>query len=164
MPSFVGLRHHRMRAYLLPLVAGVVLAGSAFLPRVRFGGESFGAVPDMSGLWTLGLGFVAVLLATLSFVTRKNSRHPLLLVGLVAIGLEFLGWQWTERTVTEQAWANAQAAAIVEGEPPPADLGRPTRGAGLYLGVCAASAIALFGLTIVLKQVATPYAVPEDDR
>ena len=34
----------------------------------------------------LGLGILAAVLALLSVVTRKNSRHPLLLVGLAAFG------------------------------------------------------------------------------
>jgi hypothetical protein len=156
------LRHHRMRAYYLPFVAGAVLAASAFLPRLVLSGVGLGSVPAPSALWVLGLGVAAMVLASLSIATRRNSRHPLLLVGLVALAIEFLGWQWTRRSAESQAWASAQAAAIVAGGPA-ADAGRPAIGAGLYLGVIASILIVLFGLTIVVKQASTLYAQPEDD-
>jgi hypothetical protein len=41
--------------------------------------------------------------------------------------------------------------------------GAATVGAGLYLGVTAAGVIVLFGLTIVFRKAAQPYAAPEDD-
>jgi hypothetical protein len=159
--GFAAIRHHRMRAYFLPLVAGGLLAFSAFLPWVVHGGIGVGGVPSASALWILVLGIAAMLLASLSVVTRKNSRHPLLLVGLVALAIEFLAWQWLQRSLSEQAWANSQARAIVEGGSAIAP-GATTVGAGLYLGVASATAIVLFGLTIVVKAV-SPYAAPEDD-
>ena len=154
--------HHRMRAYYLPFGAGAVLAGSAFFPRVRLGALSLGGVPMMSALSTLALGLIAMLLAGLSVATRKNSRHPLLLVGLTALAIEFLGWQWMERSATEQAWAASEAKAIVGGGAP-VDPVAATRTPGLYLALTAASVIAAFGLTIVVKQASTPYAAPDDD-
>jgi hypothetical protein len=162
MPSVDAILHHGMRAYYLPLVAGVVLAASAFLPQLYLADVAFGGVSTSPGRWTLALGLAAVLLASLSLATRKNSRHPLLLVGIMAIGLQFLGWQWTARAVTEQAWATSQASAIVTGNEP-VDLGPTTRGPGVYVGLAAASVIALFGMTIVVRQVVTPYADPDDD-
>src|SRR5918999_1834590 len=108
-------RHHRMRAYYLPFAAGVGLVVSAFLPWVVIGDVGVGGVPAASALWILGLGIAAMTLAFLSVMTRKNSRHPLLLVGLVALAIEFLAWQWMQRSVAEQAWASAHARAIVEG-------------------------------------------------
>jgi len=162
MPIVAGIVQHGMRGYYLPLAAGVLLAVSAFMPRAYLGGVGFGGVPETSGIWILVLGLLAVLLATLSVVTRKNSRHPLLLVGMMALGLEFLAWQWTERTVTEQAWATAQASAIVMAEEP-ADMGPVSMGAGLFVGLAAASVISLFGLTIVVRQASTPYAPPNID-
>ena len=36
-------------------------------------------------------------------------------------------------------------------------------GAGIYVGVAASSLIALFGLTIVVRRAARPYAVPSRD-
>ena len=153
---------HRMRAYYLPFAAGLLLFVSAFLPRVVHGGIGMGGVPSMSALWVLALGAAAMLLAALSVMTRKNSRHPLLLVGLIALGIEFLGWQWMAHAVTEQAWASAQATAIVEGRE--AALPAATSaGIGLYLGLTAAVVLVLFGLTIVVKNVANPYAAPEDE-
>ena len=151
-----------MRAYYLPLAAGAVLAASAFMPRLHVGGVAVGGVPAMSAFWTLALGLAAMLLASLSVITRRNSRHPLLLVGLVALGIEFLGWQWMKHSAAERAWVSAQAAAIVGGsqpvEPAPATLS-----VGLYLGLAAAAVIAAFGLTIVVRQASIPYAAPQDD-
>ena len=151
-----------MRAYYLPFAAGAVLVVSAFLPWVMIGGVGIGGVPAPSALWILGLGIAAMILAALSVVTRKNSRHPLLLIGLVALAVEFLAWQWMQRSVAEQAWASAHAAAIVAGGRAAA-VGAPSVGAGIYLGIAAATVITLFGLTIVIKKVARPYAPPEDD-
>ena len=151
-----------MRAYYLPFVAGVVLVASAFLPWVMHGEIGIGGVPAMSALWILALGLAAMILASLSVITRRNSRHPLLLVGLVALAIEFLAWQWLQRSVAERAWASAQAAAIVEGGRA-AVVPRTSVGAGLYLGIASAIVIVLFGLTIVFRRVSTPYAAPEDD-
>lgn len=162
MMGFADIRHHRMRAYFLPLVAGALLAASAFMPWVVHAGIGVGGVPSASALWILCLGLVAMLLAFLSVITRKNSRHPLLLVGLVALAIEFLAWQWMQRSLSEQAWASAQARAIVEGGRAIAP-GATTVGMGLYLGVLASAVLVLFGLTIVVKKAAQPYAAPEDD-
>ncbi|MEQ1898538.1 MAG: hypothetical protein ABL971_14250 [Vicinamibacterales bacterium] len=152
-----------MRGYYLPLGAGLLLVASAFLPRVVLGDVAAGRVPDAAALWILGLGLAAVLLASLSLYTRKNSRHPLLLVGLIALGLEFLSWQVLRRALTEQAWAAAQAAAIVGGDGSAAEAGTVMFGSGLILGGLASIAIAGFGLTIVFKQAVQPYAAPVDD-
>jgi hypothetical protein len=154
--------HHRMRAYFVPLAAGGVLVVSAFLPSVVHGGTRVGGLPSVSAFWILGLGVAAMLLASLSVVTRKNSRHPLLLVGLASLAIEFLGWQWLRRAVAEQAWASSQAAAIVAGGTAPAP-GVTTAGSGVYAGVAASIVIVLFGLTIVIKKAGSAYAVPEDD-
>jgi len=151
-----------MRAYYVPLGAGTLLAASAFLPRVRLGVGAAGALPAASALWTLALGFAAVLLAVLSLITRKNSRHPLFLVGLLALGIELLGWRFFERALSEQAWTTAQATAIVSGMPA-ATPEVATLAGGLYLGIAAAAVIILFGLTIVVKQAPRAYAEPEDD-
>jgi hypothetical protein len=158
----MGFLRHRMRAYFVPFGAGAALAVSAFLPWVTIGGVGVGGVPTLSALWILVLGLVAMVLAGLSVATRKNSRHPLLLVGLVALAIEFLAWQWMQRSVAAQAWASAQAAAIVAGGTPAA-VGAPSPAAGLYLGMAASAIIVLFGLTIVIRQVSQPYAPPEDD-
>jgi hypothetical protein len=160
--GFAAFRRHRMRAYYLPFAAGALLVVSAFLPWVMIGGIGVGGVPAASALWILALGVAAMVLATLSVITRRNSRHPLLVVGLVALAVEFLAWQWMQRSVAEQAWASAQAAAILAGGRA-APVGVPSVGAGLYLGIAAATVIILFGLTIVIRKVARPYAPPEDD-
>jgi hypothetical protein len=151
-----------MRAYYVPFAAGAALAVSAFLPGVMHAGIGVGGVPSASALWVAVLGLLAMILASLSVVTRKNSRHPLLLVGLTALAIEFLSWQWLRRSVSEQAWASAQASAIVNGSPA-IEPGATTAGPGLYLGVAASIAIVLFGLTIVVKKAGRPYAPPEDD-
>jgi hypothetical protein len=162
MLGFAEILSHRMRAYFLPLLAGGVLTVSAFLPWVVHGGIGVGGVPSTSALWILFLGLAAMLLASLSVITRKNSRHPLLLVGLVALAIYFLAWQWMSRSLAEQAWASAQARAIVEGGTA-VQPGTTTVGAGLYLGVAASVVIVLFGLTIVVKKAGSVYAPPDDD-
>ena len=153
-----------MRAYFIPFAAGVVLCVSAFLPWVIVGGESLTGIPDVAGLWIAGLGAAAVLLAVLSLITRRNSRHPLLLVGLVALGIMFLSWRILPRTAGERALTIAQALAIVENTPmtgPP----KSVVGAGIYVGLAASAVLVAFGLTIVVKRVATPYLIedPDDD-
>jgi hypothetical protein len=151
-----------MRAYFIPLVAGIVLVVSAFLPWVVVGEVRLIGFNDMTGLWIIGLGALAAVLALLSLITRKNSRHPLLLVGLIALGIMFLSWQLMPRIVADRALTRSQALAIVENTPigttPLTSVGQ-----GIYLGLVAACAIVGFGLTIVLKRVAQPYAPPSDD-
>jgi prepilin signal peptidase PulO-like enzyme (type II secretory pathway) len=151
-----------MRAYYIPAAAGVLLIVSAFLPWMVVGDVTLGGVPDAAGWWILGLGALAVLLAALSIWTRKNSRHPLLLVGLTASAIMFLGYQWMARTVRDSAWAQAQARAIVENVPV-SDAPPTAVGPGIYLGVVAALVLVGFGLTIVIKRVPRAYAIPEDD-
>jgi len=153
-----------MRAYLVPLVAGLALLGSAFLPWVVVGGVARRGVPDLAelALWIAGLGGAAALLATLSMITRKNSRHPLLLVGLAALAIMFLSWQFLPRIAGERALTVSQAFAIVENRPME---GAPDAlvGAGIYLGLVASSVLVAFGLTIIVKRVAKPYAVENAD-
>jgi hypothetical protein len=157
-----GIFRPGMRAYFIPLVAGIVLVVSAFLPWVVVGEVRLIGFNDMTGLWIIGLGALAAVLALLSLVTRKNSRHPLLLIGLVALGIMFLSWQLMPRIVADRALTRSQALAIVENTPigvtPLTSVGQ-----GIYLGLVAACAIVGFGLTIVLKRVAQPYAPPSDD-
>src|SRR5205085_1936883 len=146
----------------IAIAAGVLLIVSAFLPWMFLGDARVGGVPDPAGFWILGLGLLAVVLAGLSLWTRKNSRHPLLVVGLAAFAITFLGYQWLSRSVRESAWARAQAEAIVGNtplrEPPPTAVGL-----GIYLGIAASIVLILFGLTIVIKKTPRMYAVPEDD-
>ena len=151
-----------MRAYYIPAAAGVTLIVSAFMPWMRIGDVPLGGVPETAGIWILGLGLLAVLLAGLSIWTRKNSRHPLLLVGLAAFAIMFLGYQWMSRTARDAAWAQARASEIVNGVPAGA-APDATIGPGIYLGTLAAITLVLFGLTIVIKRVPSAYAVPEDD-
>jgi len=159
-----GMFRPGMRAYIIPLIAGIVLAVSAFLPWVIVGELSVTPFPDTTALWIIGLGIVSTTLAALSLITRKNSRHPLLLVGLVAFGIMFLSWRLMPRTIADRAMTRSQALAIVENTP----VGGPpvaTTGAGIYLGLAAASAIVAFGLTIVVRRASQPYVVadPDDD-
>ena len=50
--SLLGpLRHvagHPMRAYYVPILGGVVLGSSAFMPWIVVGSEQYGGVPDLS--------------------------------------------------------------------------------------------------------------------
>ena len=151
-----------MRVYFIPVAAGVLLIASAFLPWMVLGGVPLGGVPDVAGWWIFGLGLTAVVLASLSIWTRKNSRHPLLLVGLTASAILYLGYQWMSRTIRNSAWAQSQARAIVENVPavaPPEAIVGP----GIYVGLVAALVLVLFGLTIVIKRVPSAYAISEDD-
>jgi len=153
-----------MRAYFIPLVAGVALAISAFLPWVVVGGVSLTGFPEMAALWVLGLGALASVLATLSLITRKNSRHPLLVVGLAALGITYLSLRIMPRLAGERARTVAQAFAIVENrsldEAPTA-----FAGTGLYVGLAASAVLVAFGLTIVIKRASKPYLItdPNDD-
>jgi hypothetical protein len=157
-----GMLRPGMRAYIIPLAAGIVLASSAFLPWVHVGDVSLSGVPETSALWIVGLGIVAAVLAFLSLVTRRNSRHPLLIVGLVALGLMFLSWRLMPRAVAERALTRSQALAIVE-HTPLQQAPTAAAGIGIFVGLAASIAIVCFGLTIVVKRVATPYVVETDD-
>lgn len=153
---------HPMRAYYLPLGAGLLLGASTFMPWIEVGGQRFGGVPDLAGLWVLGLAAAAIGLATASIVTRKNSRHPLLLVGLLAFGILFLSERLMERAASQQGWVAAQARAIVEGGRA-APVLAPTMADGARLGLAASTLIVLFGLTVVVKRAPRIYAEAEDD-
>ena len=157
-----GMFRPGMRAYFIPLLAGVALTVSAFLPWVIVGDVSLEGIPDVAALWIAGLGVLAAVLATLSLITRKNSRHPLLLIGLVSLGITFLSWRIMPRAAGERALTVAQAFAIVENRPMGA---APTAlvGSGLYLGLAASGVLVGFGLTIVIKRAAQPYVVVEPD-
>jgi hypothetical protein len=159
-----GMFRPGMRAYFFPLVAGVALIVSAFLPWVVVEDLPLRGFPDTLALWVVGLGVSATLLATLSLITRKNSRHPLLLVGLAALGILFLAWQIMPKTIGDRARTRSQAIAIVENRPlddPPETIA----GTGIYVGLAAAVVIVGFGLTIVVKRAQLTYAVtdPDDD-
>jgi len=151
-----------MRGYYVPLVAGVVLIVSAFLPWISIGETTLRGIPNVPALWVAGLGAIASVLATLSLITRKNSRHPLLVVGLIALGIMVLSWKILPRSVSERAISVSQATAIVEGGEVQATPDALID-SGIYVGIAAAAAIALFGLTIVVKRVSRPYAVTTRD-
>ena len=162
--SVRGMFRPGMRGYLVPLAAGVTLTASAFLPWVVIGEVSRRGVPDVWALWVAGLGTLAAVLATLSMITRKNSRHPLLVIGLFSLGLTFLAWRIMPRSAGERALTISQAFAIVENTPL---RGTPDAlaGTGIYIGLAAAVVIVAFGLTIVIKRAKRPYVVadPDDD-
>lgn len=152
-----------MRTYFVPLAAGIVLTVSAFLPWVVVGDVSMTGVPDVPALWVAGLGGLATVLAILSLITRKNSRHPLLIVGLFSLGITFLSWRVMPAAVGERARTASQAFAIVEGRPF-GDVPAAVVGFGLYVGLVASVVLVGFGLTIVIKRVKQPYVVaPADD-
>jgi hypothetical protein len=60
-----GIFRPGMRAYFVPLVAGLALATSAFLPWVVVADVTIRGVPDVPGLWIVGLGALAAVLALL---------------------------------------------------------------------------------------------------
>jgi hypothetical protein len=159
-----GIFRPGMRAYFIPLAAGVALTASVFLPWVIVGDVSMPGVPDVAALWAGGLGVLAAILAALSLITRKNSRHPLLIIGLFALGIMFLSWRIIPRIAGERALTISQAFAIVENTPM-RTTPMATVGAGIYLGLAASAVLVAFGLTIVVKRAAVPYVVesPDDD-
>jgi len=159
-----GMFRPGMRGYLVPLVAGVTLTLSAFLPWVIVGDESRRGVPDVWALWVAGLGVLAALLAALSMITRKNSRHPLLVVGLFALGIMFLAWRILPRTVEEGARTWAQAVAIADGIAATSAVETHAwPGSGIYIGLGASITLVLFGLTIVIRRASRPYVVESAD-
>jgi hypothetical protein len=162
--SWPALLRPGMRGYLVPLCAGIALVASAFLPWVTIGGVALAGFPDTAALWTAGLGLAAAVLAMLSLITRRNSRHPLLLVGLVALGILFLSWRIMPRTIAARALTRAQAVAIVENTPVH-DTPRASAGSGIYVGLAASIVLVAFGMTIIVKRVSQPYLVddPNDD-
>ena len=162
--SLSGVFRPGMRVYFVPLAAGVALAASAFLPWVVVGDTALEGVQYTAALWVAALGAAAALLAALSLITRKNSRHPLLLVGLIAFGALLLSWRIMPRAVGERALTVSQAFAIVENTPMGA-APDALAGSGIYLGLAASSVLVLFGLTIVIKRASRPYvaAEPDDD-
>ena len=160
--GITGIFRPGMRGYFVPLVAGVALTTSAFLPWVIVSGVEMTGVPDVAGLWIAGLGALAAVLALLSLITRKNSRHPLLLIGLIALGIMFLSWRILPRTAGERALTIAQAFAIVENTPM-ASAPDAAVGSGIYVGLAAACVIVAFGLTIVFRRVSTAYTVVSAD-
>ena len=97
-------------------------------------------------------------------MTRKNSRHPLLVIGLAALGIMFLSWRIMPRLAGERVLTASQAMAIVE-ERPADRRRRRCAGSGIYLGLAASAIIACVGLTIVVKRASQPYVVasPDDD-
>ncbi len=161
----LGLLRPGMRGYLVPLGAGVALVISAFLPWVIVGDVTLKGVPDMAALWVAGLGALAAILATLSLITRRNSRHPLLIIGLVALGIMFLSWRVMPRSAGARALTLSQAFAIVEGTPVGTSGPVALPGSGIYLGLGAAAVLVCFGLTIVIKRASSVYVVaaPDDD-
>jgi hypothetical protein len=162
--SVGGMFRPGMRAYTVPLVAGAALAASAFLPWVNVSGEVIRGYPDTMSLWVIGLGCFASVLAVLSLITRKNSRHPLLVVGLVALGIMLLSWRIMPMAAGERALTVSQAIGIVD-DTPMVTASDAAAGYGIYVGLAASIVIVGFGLTIIFKRVARPYVVvdPDDD-
>ena len=145
-------------------LAGAVLTASAFLPWVVVGETSMRGVPDVAALWIAGLGALAAVLATLSLITRKNSRHPLLVdrpgrarhhVPVVADHAE------GDYRPRAHPFAGARHRRKQSRERCP----ECRVGSGIYLGLAAACALVAFGLTIVVKRASRPYVVadPDDD-
>ena len=52
-----------MRGYYFPLVAGIALIASTFLPWVVVGDTTLRGIPNVPALWVAGLGVIAVALA-----------------------------------------------------------------------------------------------------
>lgn len=162
--SVTAMLRPGMRGYLVPFFGGLTLIASGFLPWLVVDEVSLIGFPNVYPLWVMGLGGVAAILAVLSMITRKNSRHPLFLVGLGALGILLLSWRIMPKSFDRQLLSRAQAIAIVDGTElvtPPHALA----GSGIYVGLAASATIVAFGFTIVFKRVTRPYVVsdPNDD-
>ena len=140
-----GIFRPGMRGYFVPFAAGVALAISAWLPWVVVGDESIRGIPDVAALWAAGLGAIAAVLAMLSLITRRNSRHPLLIVGLFSLGIMFLSWRIMPKTAGDRALTISQAFAIVENIPVGAAPAAAV-GSGIYLGLASSAVLVAFGL------------------
>ena len=153
-----------MRGYFIPLTAGLLLAASTWLPWVIIGDTTLRGLPAVPAMWVAGLGTLAAVLAALSIITRRNSRHPLLVIGLAALGIMILSWRILPRSAGERALTLRQAFAIVENTPA-GEAPTALAGSGIYLGLAASAVIVAFGLTIVVKRASQTYAVtsPDDD-
>ena len=164
MSALGGMLRPGMRTYLVPLISGVALSASAFLPWVTIGDVSMRGVPDVAALWIAGLGALAAVLAALSMITRKNSRHPLLVIGLISLGIMFLSWRIMPASAGERALTVSQAYAIVQ-DRPVQETPAASAASGIYVGLAASFLIAGFGLTIVVRRASTVYVVsdPDDD-
>src|SRR5438874_8215048 len=160
--SIPGIFRPGMRAYFIPFTAGIALVLSIFLPWVIVGTESILGFPDTMALWVGGLGALAAVLAMLSLITRRNSRHPLLVIGLFALGITVLSYRIMPQTAGERALTISQAVAIVENTPMGA-APIANAGSGLYLGLISAAVLVAFGLTIVVKRASQPYVIPDPD-
>jgi hypothetical protein len=162
--SVGGMFRPGMRAYMVPLVAGVALVVSAFLPWVNVSGVALRGYPDVMAIWVIGLGALSAVLAVLSLITRKNSRHPLLVVGLVALGIMILSWRIMPISAGDRALTVSQALSIVD-DTPMVTTTDAAAGSGIYLALAASGTIVAFGLTIIFKRVSRPYAPvdPDDD-
>ncbi len=68
-----------------------------------------------------------------------------------------------EREAADRLWAQTQALAIVQGGETAVTMIDPTMALGGYLALSAATAIVLFGMTIIIKRVPAAYVVGEDD-
>ena len=93
---------------------------------------------------------------------RLGIFFPLLLVGLVALGIMFLSWRIMPRTISGRVLTRSQAVAIIYGAP----LGSVPQvavGYGMYVGLIASLVLVAFGLTIVIKRASQPYVVSAAD-
>ena len=160
--SLTGFTHHSMRAYAIPAAASCALMVSAFLPWIILNNDPIAGMPGIAGLWVIGLGVLGLVLAVLSIITKKNSRHPLLMVGLAALGILFINYEVLVKIAMRRATAAAAAVAIVDGRDAPLVSVTAVLGSGIYLGLAASIVLVLFGLTVVIRRVRRPYV--EDDE
>lgn len=139
------------RPYILALIASGALAAAAFLPWLRLGEIGLPGIPDPAGFFVLGLSGVGLLLSLAGILTRRHTRHVLVLVGLAGLTTLVVVWVTGPSTIADRAQARAEALALVDNvavQPVP-----PVRiGAGLVLGLAASAAIAAVGLTGVRSR------------
>ena len=160
-----GMFRPGMRAYFIPLVAGLVLAASAFLPWVVVDGVRLPGCPTYWALWAVGLGAIAAVLALLSLITARIPAIRCSSSGSSRSASCFCPGASCRALPASARYTIAQAFAIVENRPLVRRAVRPPSASASTSGSRRQPRWCGFGLTIVVKRVAQPYVItsPDDD-
>lgn len=140
-----------MGSPLLPLVASLALAASAFLPWLRLGDIGLAGVPDPAGLFVLALGVVGAVFSLMRLLKRSETRQWLMLVGMAGLTVLIVVWRTGPETIADRAQAHAEAVALVDNVPmQPVPVVRI--GAGLWLGLVSSAALLAAGLSGIVRR------------
>ncbi|MFN7984867.1 MAG: hypothetical protein U0Q11_23740 [Vicinamibacterales bacterium] len=140
-----------MGSPLLPLVASLALAASAFLPWLRLGDVGLAGVPDPAGFFVLALGVLGAVLSLMRLFARRDTRRWLMLIGLAGLTVLIVVWRTGPVTIADRAQAHAEAIALVDNVPmtpvPAVHLG-----IGLMLGLVSSAAVLAAGLNGIIRR------------